>query len=56
MTTFKIKQYAAGRAYDNTCFLLVDISKLEPLYILVKDLNNVATAASTQAAQTNDEK
>lgn len=56
MTTFKIKQYAAGRAYDNTCFLLVDISKLEPLYILVKDLNNVATAASTQATQTNDEK
>lgn len=46
MTTFKIKQYAAGRAYDNTCFIVVDISKLEPIYIMTKD----ATAATAVTA------
>ena len=33
---FKIKQYGAGRAYDNTAALYLDISKLEPAYITVK--------------------
>lgn len=33
---FKIKQYGAGRAYDNTSAVLLDISALEPAYITVK--------------------
>lgn len=33
--TYKIKQYAEGRAYDNTCFMLIDISELEERYITV---------------------
>lgn len=44
--TFKLIQHAAGRAYDNTSFVLLDISKLDPAYITVKS----ADAASTQAA------
>lgn len=40
---FKIKQYGAGRATDNTCALYLDISKLEPAYITVKNIE-VATA------------
>lgn len=38
--TYKIKQHAAGQAYDDTCFILVDISELEERYITVlnKDL------------------
>jgi HK97 family phage major capsid protein len=41
--TFKVKQYAAGRATDNTCALYLDISKLEPAYITVKN-HEVVTA------------
>lgn len=33
---FKIKQYAAGRATDNTSALYLDITGLEPAYITVK--------------------
>lgn len=33
---FKIKQYGAGRAFDNTSAVLLDISGLEPAYITVK--------------------
>ena len=44
--TFKLVQHAAGRAYDNTSFIVLDISALDPAYITVK---NVA-AAETQAA------
>ncbi|MCD8152043.1 MAG: phage major capsid protein [Clostridiales bacterium] len=40
---FKVVQYADGRAYDNTSFQLLDISALEPAYVLVKDVS-VATA------------
>jgi hypothetical protein len=29
---FKMVQYATGRAFDNTSFILLDISKLEPTY------------------------
>ena len=36
MRVFKIKQYADGRATDNTAALLLDISGLEPAYINVK--------------------
>jgi len=34
---FKVKQYGAGRAFDNTAALNLDISGLEPAYITVKD-------------------
>lgn len=40
---FKIKQYGAGRASDNTAALYLDISGLEPAYITVKN-HEVATA------------
>ena len=40
---FKIKQYGAGRATDNTCALLLDISALEPAYITVRNVE-IATA------------
>lgn len=35
---FKIKQYAAGRAFDNTTALYLDISGVEPAYITVKNV------------------
>lgn len=38
---FKIKQYGAGRATDDTCALYLDISKLEPAYITVKNVEVV---------------
>jgi HK97 family phage major capsid protein len=34
---FKIKQYGAGRAFDNTSALYLDISGLAPAYITVKN-------------------
>lgn len=40
---FKIKQYGAGRAFDNTSALYLDISGLEPAYITVKN-PDIATA------------
>lgn len=40
---FKIKQYGAGRAVDNTSALYLDISGLEPAYITVKN-HEVVTA------------
>lgn len=41
---FKVKQYGTGRAFDNTSFLLLDISKLEPGYITVKNVAEAVTA------------
>lgn len=41
---FKIKQYGAGRAYDNTSALLLDISGLEEAIITVKTKEDVVTA------------
>lgn len=38
--TFKIKMYAAGKAFDNTVAVLLDISELDPAYITV--LNKAA--------------
>lgn len=35
---FKLKQYATGQAFDNTCSLLLDISNLEPAYITVENV------------------
>lgn len=37
---FKMVQYATGRAFDNTSFVLLDISELEPAYITVSALVN----------------
>lgn len=41
---FKVKQYGAGRAFDNTSALYLDISKLEPAYITVKHKDDTVTA------------
>lgn len=41
---FKVKQYGAGRAFDNTSALYLDISGLEPAYITVKNKEEVVTA------------
>lgn len=40
---FKVKQYGAGRAFDNTSAVYLDISNLEPAYITVKN-HEVTTA------------
>lgn len=40
---YKIKMYGTGRAEDNTSALLLDISKLDPAYITVKNYEEVAT-------------
>lgn len=39
---FKIKQYGAGRAFDNTSALYLDISNLDPAYITIKNLETVS--------------
>lgn len=41
---FKVKQYGAGRAFDNTSAVYLDISGLEPAYITVMNKEDVATA------------
>lgn len=40
---YKIKMFAMGKAYDDTCAVLLDISELDPAYITVmtKDTNPV---------------
>lgn len=43
--TFKLVQHAAGRAYDNTSFIVLDISALDPAYITVKNVAQTATQA-----------
>ncbi len=40
--TYKTKFYGNGRAYDNTCAVYLDITDLEPAYITVKQLADVA--------------
>lgn len=45
---FKLIQYGTGRAFDNTSFILLDISDLDPLYKtvrIVSDAQGVATPA-----------
>ena len=37
---FKAVQYATGRAFDNTSFILIDISNLEPSYVTIAALVN----------------
>ena len=39
--TFKAIQHAGGRAYDNTCFVVVDITDLDPAYITVRNVDAV---------------
>ena len=41
---FKVKQYGAGRAFDNTSALYLNISGLEPAYITVKNKEEVVSA------------
>ena len=41
---FKVKQYGAGRAFDNTSALYLDISDLSPAYITVRNLEEVQSA------------
>lgn len=43
MRVYKVKQFGTGRATDNTCALYLDISKLEPAFITVKN-HEVVTA------------
>lgn len=43
-TVFKVKQYGAGRAFDNTCALYLDISKVDPAYITVKNIDATPSA------------
>lgn len=49
---FKMKQYATGRAFDDTSFVLVDISKLEPSFLNVKVKNVVSTEATVKGTVT----
>ena len=44
--TFKVVQHAAGRAYDNNSFIVLDISALDPAYITVKNVEQAATQAN----------
>ena len=45
---FKVVQYATGRAYDNTCSLLLDISGLKPAYLNVKMVDGTVTVANAE--------
>lgn len=45
--TFRLVQHGAGRAYDDTSFIVLDISDLDPAYVTVK--NVTATEAATQS-------
>lgn len=51
---FKMKQYANGRAFDDTSFILLDISKLEPAYLNVVVTNTVSTKV-TDTVTTKEE-
>lgn len=51
--TFKLIQHAAGRAYDNTSFEVLDISNLDPAYVTVKNVNAAAAAAATVETQSD---
>lgn len=47
--TYKIKLHGAGRAYDNTVAVLLDISDLEPAYIMVSGQNTVTVEGTVNA-------
>lgn len=42
--TFRVVQHAAGRAYDNTSFITLDISGLDPAYVTVKNVDATPVA------------
>lgn len=42
--TYKIKLHGNGRPYDNTVAIVLDISKLDPAYVIVKTADTVVTA------------
>lgn len=42
--TFRVKTHGAGRAYDNTVALVLDISELDPSYITVQVVGGSAAA------------
>ena len=44
---FRMVQYHTGRPLDNNCFILLDISKLEPLFWSVKQVAEANTAADS---------
>ena len=44
---YKIKTYGAGKAYDNTVSILLDITGLNPAYITVN--TDVANTQATSA-------
>lgn len=46
---FKLVQYGTGRAFDNTSFMLMDISELDPLYRTVRVLGGMAQDVVTPA-------
>ncbi len=46
---FKVKQYGTGRAFDNTSFVLLDISGLDPAYLNVKTVATVAGEANVNS-------
>lgn len=49
--TFKVKTHGAGRAYDNTCAIVIDITDLDPNYITVMVKGgSPATAAAAPAS------
>ena len=41
---FKVKQYGAGRAFDNTSAVFLDISGLMPAYITIRNYEEAVTA------------
>lgn len=43
--TYKAKMHAFGRANDNTCAIKLDISKLDPAYIMVKKVDEEIASA-----------
>lgn len=49
--TFRVKTHAAGRTFDNTSALVLDLSDVEPLYITVENPTTKAAVAATAAAK-----
>lgn len=41
--TFRVVQHAAGRAWDNTSAVVLNIANLDPAYVTVKNVEGVAT-------------
>lgn len=41
--TFKAIQHASGRAFDNLCFIVLDISELDPAYLTVRNIDAAST-------------